>query len=157
MTSTVGPWEQVKNLISSTSNTCKLPCLLWREGRGGRGELLLAASQGFLQGRGIYLFPKQSSPVAAAGNCSPLSCNKAIPPRQRTGSVVSLKPDARRIIFAGLVTGRNLKLACSLALPLSGLSDKYHSISAKSRCFHKAVCHFGNLITNVSQAMIKSE
>lgn len=40
---------------------------------GGRGELLLAASQGFLQRRGTYLFPKQSSSVAAAGKCSPLS------------------------------------------------------------------------------------
>ena len=41
---------------------------------GGKGdELLLAASQGFLQGRGIYLFPKQSSSVAAAGKCSSLS------------------------------------------------------------------------------------
>lgn len=42
-------------------------------GREAREQLLLAVSQGFLQGRGPYFFPKQSSSVAAADKRSSLS------------------------------------------------------------------------------------
>lgn len=138
--------------------------LVYFGGREGRGELLLAVSQGFLQGRGTYLFPKQSSSVAAAGKGSPLSlpfscCSLSSLEQDFTEAEDTIRSITEARTPKGLyLQGQSYRQELESGMFSStalDLPDQYHSVSANSRCFHKAACHFGNLTPNVSQAMIK--